>query len=119
MLAGSIDATTPIAKVWAPGNVEIFDSVAAWNASGWSIAKASNNLTVTHPLGKQVLMATTTAINAGNLFTRAIVGTTASQLAVVNTESAASVQFTGITGTNTGGATGAASYVIITFFVES
>ena len=119
MLAGSIDATTPIAKVWAPGNVEIYDSVTGWTISNWSIVKSSGNLTLTHPLGKPVLMGTTTALNLTNLITKAIVGTSASQNAIVNTESNTSVQFTGITGILTGGATSGAAYIIITFFVES
>ena len=119
MLAGSIDATTPIAKVWSPGNVEIYDSVTGWSISGWSITKSLNNLTLTHNLLKPVLMGTTTALLSGNLFTIPFTSKTASAMALINTETNLSVQFTSITGSNTGGSTAGSSYVIITFFVET
>ena len=119
MAGGGINATTPIEKVWAPGNVEIYDSVKGWSISGWSIVNTSSNLTLTHPLGKPVLMGTTTGINGNNLFTRAIVGTTAGMMSIINTEGNVSVQFTGIVFNNTGCASSGTSYVIITFFVES
>jgi hypothetical protein len=62
---------------------------------------------------------TTARDGVGNLFTKAIIGTTASVNAIINTESNASVQFTAVT-TAVGVATGATpSYIIITFFVES
>jgi len=120
MSAGLVDTTTPIAKVWAPGNVEIFDSVTGWTITGWSITRSVNNLTLTHDLLKPVLMGTTTARDPlGNLFTIPFTGKTASVMALINTETNLSVQFTTITGTNTGGSTAGVSYIIITFFVES
>ena len=119
MLSGSIDATTPIANVWAPGGDEIYNSSEGWSVSGWNIGKSNNNLTVTHPLGKPVLFGSTTALNGVNLFTMAFVGKNASTMSIQNTVSNATVNFNGITGINTGGATAGTAHTTITFFVEA
>ena len=118
MLSGSIDSTTPIANVWSADGTEIYNNASGWSVSGWNIAKASNNLTVTHPLNTPVLMGTTTAFNNNNLFTIPFTGRSASQMSIVNSVDDTYVKFNAITGINTGGATYGSGYTIITFFVK-
>jgi hypothetical protein len=118
MTSGSINSSNPIANVYEPNGVEIFDG-SSWSESNWNISKAGNNLTVTHPLNTPILMGSTTASNGSNLFTIPFVGKNASQLSIVNSVDDSTVKFNGITGINTGGSTGGTGYVIITFFIES
>ena len=118
MLGGSINGETPISNVWAPGNVEIYNTQSGWSVAGWNIDRSNNSLTVTHPLNTPVLMGSTTAQNGSNLFTLSITGKTASTMSIQNSTDNSFAKFNAITGINTGGATAGAAYVIITFFVE-
>ena len=118
MLGGSINGETPISNVWAPGNVEIYNTQSGWSEQDWNIERSNNNLTVTHPLRKPVLFGSATALNNSNLFTTPFTGKTASTMSIQNSLDDSSVKFNAITGINTGGATSGAAYVIITFFVE-
>ena len=119
MLSNSVNSTTPIANVWSPGGVEIYNSTDGWSVSGWNIARSNNNLTLTHTLAKPILMGTAQGRNGSNLFVSQFIGKNASTLSIQNVDGNAYVKFNGITSINTGAATGGATDVIITFVVES
>ena len=113
LTANAVNPTTPIASFTNPDGDSLF-SGGSYTA-GWNVTRSTNNITVTHPLGRIVMNAHAHGKNGANLITRAFIGTTLSGFACIQTDALTAVTFSSLTGTNTGAATAGDTTIIITF----